>query len=566
MLLLWLWPVLIYGLENWPSLAVDTQLAIRTQRDISYDVPINQITDYGVSLKGILFNTKGYTTLSLPFISNFLNTGLNTMVIDLYWNNLTHLWQLCPAPYPINMTDATQTVKLNWEGRRYECSSTFTVDSIMQSIYSHLISTNTNMNVNFMKLLYRLHKINIPSNATAFYQKSSSYGNATLSDAVHSLGGTLYLPSDAQSYRTNLATAVNHKSFYNSTDWGFPNLQTFFYTDLKRIMVMVVHDEVTHTGVYNYTVNDENSIFIKGKSVNVTLDSIDSSAADECISNVFNLSSVDPELFRKTALSNGFRYVYDIGNMSFNDVTYKSLIRCGFSPILNTSFHMPNKESIGTIMNRFIPLSFWSWSSNLTQALEDLMSSNSSFARRHSDTKSPSPAVNQEANNCVSIWEQGWKIENCYKSLPYACQSNTDPIDWKIGNHARQYFDVYKASSCPQGYAIGAPKLSIEMIALLAAISRTDTKFPLWIDVNDITVKGCFVKGGPYAKCPYQDIVSEKVLAGLIAPSFVTIIVMIILFLMEKLWRVNPIQTERKRYWKRKINEFNKEVYEGVPS
>ena len=59
------------------------------------------------------------------------------------------------------------------------------------------------------------------------------------------------------------------------------------------------------------------------------------------------------------------------------------------------------------------------------------------------------------------------------------------------------------------------------MLALMSYIERENISYPVWIDMNDITVPDCFVTGGPYATCPYQMTVTRLKLAGLIAPSFI---------------------------------------------
>lgn len=53
----------------------------------------------------------------------------------------------------------------------------------------------------------------------------------------------------------------------------------------------------------------------------------------------------------------------------------------------------------------------------------------------------------------------------------------------------------------------------------------------------------------------------------MIAPSFAVGVVVLVLILIENIFRTNPIQTNRKRYWKKAIQEYyNKNDFEGVPS
>ena len=90
--------IVVQGLTNWPLLDFITEVAIRTQRDISYQIPIDQDTHYGVSLSRLLFDVDGYVESSLVTTRSMLDVGVKILTIDLYWNQFTSKWQLCPAP------------------------------------------------------------------------------------------------------------------------------------------------------------------------------------------------------------------------------------------------------------------------------------------------------------------------------------------------------------------------------------------------------------------------------------------------------------------------------------
>lgn len=593
---------IVWGLVNWPVLTFDAQVAVRTQRDISWGIPIDQVGGFGVHLSNMLFDKEGYSSSSSSYIAALLNTGASSLVLDLYWNNFTSKWQLCPAPYPLNHTDITEIQTINWNDKTYQCQPSFTTDSIIQQISQYLSSTNTNMNVNYLKLFYRLNKFQFPPllrNATLnwdeiYGSKNSPYknlGNGTLSDTLLDISSFVYTPDNLKSFQSAVATSQS-TDFYNKSSNPYPRFDTFIFTNLKRITPIIMYDEVTEDGTYNYTDTDLSTLFINGKSVNLTLEELGTSqAVEQCLSNVFNLSSVTgDELFRSLALNSSFRMVSDDGKFRFNDATYRSLIRCGFSPILNSSSYEINSTSIDAldeIVDHFIPLSFWSWGPDLTDSpnFDDSDTSNSlssvfslelaSVTVSHLSTTAVDKEAkaiasdesnrSQEAEKCVCVTDAGWSIENCYNSYPFACQNQDNPNDWIIVTETRQYFNAYK--SCPQGYFFSVPHLNVEMLSLMSEASKHTDPFPVWIDVNDITVTNCFVSGGPYAECPYQNTISTRGLTGMIAPSFVTIVVVVVLLFLEKVFRTNPIQTNKKRYWKRTINDHNKKFdYEGVPS
>ncbi|CAH6719212.1 maintenance of telomere capping protein 6 [[Candida] jaroonii] len=593
----------VFALDNWPTLTFDAQVALRTQRDISWGIPIDQVGGFGVDLSSMLFDKEGYSYSSTTYFDALMTVGVSSLVIDLYWNNFTSKWQLCPAPYPLNQTNMADVQTINWNDQTYKCQPSFTTDSIMQQISQYLGSTNTNMNVNYLKLFFRLNKFKFPTlsrNSTLNWDETygsktspyKDYGNDTLSDTLSGISSFIYTPEDLSSFQSAVKSSQS-TDFYNKSSNPYPRFDTFIFTNLKRITPIVMYDEVTGDGSYNFTDADVSTLFIDGKSVNITYEELGSSVAvEQCLSNVFNLSSVTgDELFRTLALDSPFRMVSDNEKIHFNDASYRSLIRCGFTPILNSSSYEANSSSITKleeIMDHFIPLSFWSWGSDLINSpnsddsdvgdntISSVISQQiATITEAQSTTSEVDKEVNavssdesnraQEAEKCVCVKDFGWSIENCYNSYPFACQNHDNPNDWVIVTDLKQYFNAYK--SCPDGYSFSVPHSNIEMLALMSEASKHTNPFPIWIDVNDITVTNCFVSGGPYAECPYQNTISTKGLTGMIAPSFVTIVVVLGLLFLEKVFRTNPIQTNKKRYWKRTINDHNKKFdYEGVPS
>ena len=68
----------------------------------------------------------------------------------------------------------------------------------------------------------------------------------------------------------------------------------------------------------------------------------------------------------------------------------------------------------------------------------------------------------------------------------------------------------------------------------MTTVKQENVNYPIWIDLNDITVENCFVSGGPYAQCPYQETVTTDKFVRMIAPSFVVAMVVLVLIFIEK--------------------------------
>ena len=562
-------------------------VAERTQRDVSKPVPIDQLVTPGISLNSLVYNTNGYVKLTLDVVVSHLSSGVQTFMLDLYWNEFTHIWQLCPAPFPSNVTNSLDdVVDLYWNGQQYRCEVGLTVDQLMNSIASFISSTHTNLEVNLLELLINLKTIlattsNKTSVTTSTYTSSNpafnALGNSTLANTFASLGSYVFSPSDLATYRTSQMQNQEYSSFYNQSTNSLPLLDTVLFSYFKRIFINIVTVDLhSSANSYSFSSADNSTVFFLSMDLAST---IVSNSNSEVLSNcdeintspVFNITTFD-----KLSLATHFRYVIDEDGYPFTNDTYSQYLRCGYSPILNaTQYQIPNLNNVLTsnilaIADTFMPISFWSWAKGEPRAPSsyNLNSTNSNYTLAESDSNYDSSADgSQVAYQCVAVNENGWTVQNCYRALHYACQNDESPNDWIIPKEKKQYFEAYKDLTCPEGYRFSLPSLSVEMMSLQNSIRIQEAIYPVWIDLNDITVSNCFVSGGPYAECPYQRTVSEAGLAGLIAPSFVVAVVVLFLVFLEKIFRVNPIQTNRRRYWKRVIVEYNKKHdYEGVPS
>lgn len=83
---------------NQTALNETLDVAIRTQRDISKPVPLDQLAVTGTSLT-TMFSNGDYSLNSTSKLRDLLDTGMQAIMLDLYWNEFTSVWQLCPAPF-----------------------------------------------------------------------------------------------------------------------------------------------------------------------------------------------------------------------------------------------------------------------------------------------------------------------------------------------------------------------------------------------------------------------------------------------------------------------------------
>lgn len=603
--LLWLFSVIsAASLENWP-LSERQQIAVRAQRDASNPIPLDQLTTLGVSLNQQIFERDGYTLASLNQVSELLDVNVQTLMVDLYWNEFIGKWQLCPAPFPKNITyDITSLVQVSWNSHTYTCEPALTPSDLMNTIQEYLSSTNVNMNVNLIQLLFNLKSIHyeyVKTNSTRNQDLTSVYtstdsaylalGNTTISDAFDVFGSNLFTPLNLAVYREGVLY-TGPLGFYNLSSMLLPTLENFLLNQYNRIFTLVSSNElILSSKGYNFTKKDNNTLFFgeqrygadpdnSNSQLEYDLQSIDNNTlAERCKTFIDTKKEQSLATFNDLALNSHFRFVIDNSGNSFDNSSFSNYIECGFSPILNASsyntYSTNNSKStdIGSIIDNFIPLSLWSWA--VDQPLTPYSLENSltiDYTLDESDQEEQldlnlNLGLSQVAYKCVVITEAGWELANCYLLYPYACKSKSSPVQWIVdGDSHKQYFETYM-DICPEGYTFSLPELSIEMLALRNHIVHSNTSYPVWIDMNDITVTNCFVTGGPYANCPYQKTITRLRLARLVAPSFIVAVLVLFLIFLEKFFRPKPVQTNRKRHWKRVINEYYKEnEYEGVPS
>ncbi|KAI5278502.1 hypothetical protein KEM54_004561, partial [Ascosphaera aggregata] len=69
-----------------------------SQRDVSSQIPINYTPHVSVALTPACFGNGNYTNEAASLcVSNLLASGFRRFFIDVYWNQRTRQWQLCPV-------------------------------------------------------------------------------------------------------------------------------------------------------------------------------------------------------------------------------------------------------------------------------------------------------------------------------------------------------------------------------------------------------------------------------------------------------------------------------------
>lgn len=596
-LVVWLYIWSVSAFENWPYLSEQQDDALRTQRDMAEDIPLDQLSFSGVSLNQLVFDPLGYNSDALNQVLSLLNVKTGALMLDLYWNEFTQTWQLCPAPFPNNLTkNLTNTVDVTWNGKTYQCQPGLTPTDLVSTISQYFRSSNVKVNANIMLVLLNLKSIYYEPERTAtnktynytstvadtvptgYESPDASYllvGNSTLAQSISGLGSWLFSPLDLVTFSQSSPTG-NYTNYYSSE---YPTQNDFLFNLFKRTMVTVVNNNIhTSNKGYNISTADSDMIFIPDSAQfePTFVNASNSTLLNTCSKR--RHSSFNSSLFSVVVGESRFRTVVDSETSPFTNETLHQWAQCGFNTILNASYSAYSPQfgvkandtanQLGAIVSNFTPIQYWSWApnepntslENSTSALSDSDGSDSE------DNPYEITSTTQVAYKCIAMEPGGWSVKNCYDKYRVACQNESDPFDWALLSSLATYFDLTSDSRCPDRYVFNLPQLSVEQAALTTFLNSKNILAPVWIDVNDITVAGCFVTGGPYAECPYTKIVTTLNLIRQIAPSIVVAFVILLLIFYEKFVLMVPIHTNRKHHWKRALNQYYKNEYEGVPS
>lgn len=594
-----------FSTSNGPTVNDTLQHAIRSQRDVSKPIPIDRVEFSGVSLSSF-FESEGYSSDSLSNLYGLLKENIAGVMIDLYWNEFTSKWQLCPAPFPNNITytSSNRVVDVLWNNRTYKCDPNLSTDDIMSILNNFIRDTNTDVEANFMHVMYNLKSIHYKkSNQTinlenAYKEKNSNFnvGMDTLNDTVSLLSSYIFTPLLLEQYQSSSSKNANSSSsiryidslnetqaiqkFYNQSTILMPSLQTTLLTQYKRLMVHVISNDMAESSrSYQISFSDKETIFFNNVFPAMIGHTNNALADDFCyeLTHAYNGTDVNIMEFNRVLLNSTLRLIIDNDKTPFTTDSLSKYVRCGYCPVFNSTQYSSQKVTEGNsliISQEFTSNLFWSWApgqpsgpdncTNCTRPVTNYTSKYSEASNGGSDEEEHS---NNIAYKCVALTENGWEVSNCYEKYLFACQNKLSRNEWKLDNYTkRNYFDL-DDDDCPEGYFFSLPRLNIEMLSLMTTVKQENVSYPIWIDLNDITVENCFVSGGPYAQCPYQETVTTDKFVRMIAPSFVVAMVVLVLIFLEKVFRKTPIQTNRKRYWKKAIQEYYaKNDYEGVPS
>lgn len=528
--------------ETWPVLSSNKVVADRTQRDVSANISIALNTYIGVDMKQVVFESIGYNTSALLSTENLLNVGFNAFVLDVYFNNYTNDWGLCPQSI-MEMNEMTNSSLIKTDEKPCDVS-TFNFDSLTTTFEKFILLTNNILETNPLLILLKLHQISYKSKEYATNSSFLSYdftGQDVL-DPDYVISGELPTLNTLLRKMQRRVIPIIIESDMQS--W-YPEPGMFYSTALKNTL--------PHAS----TLSPSNFISLKYEDHSLSVCDIDTVRGD----------------------NSSLLIAHDSDEVPFTEESFWSSIMCGYSPIISHS--VTNLTNLST----FLDVSLWSWAAfQPTSGNMDLMNSadflnilnydgdddssktlmwksmdlhngtnsltNSSIT--DSNIEDEDDGGDLFVNRCAVLTSAGWIATSCLNKFHSLCQNKKVPSEIKVTEDKSDYINAPDKCSNMGGYKLYVPNNSIDQ---LLAIDKIPAGEPaVWIDLNSLSSENCWVVG-IYTDCPYQIVVSKKLFVEMMIPSAIMAFLLFVLIFLFQFDRQPVLQN--KKYWRKAYAEVD---------
>ncbi|KAK9717048.1 hypothetical protein K7432_006458 [Basidiobolus ranarum] len=485
---------IVFGQEEtinqWGPLYVKNSLL--TQRDLSWEVPIDRLNHIGINLTTAYFQGKDYSTPKVQGIVDLVKAGYTRLLIDLYWNPDRSQWQFCPVSTTVNNETTANDIK---------CSTEAEFSNFL-AFLDHHVSTMNSMTPSFLiVLLFRLHSLNTLGVVNPL---------DILYDMINrSLGSSIYTRTKLEQSRMSLphewiATGQYYYVIDKNPNTGYLESPSAWptYSYLNRYVtpnrVLLGYDLGSSLSAYQLSTRLIDSLFFASSELYVPerLDSNGGFNSDRC------LNSSSPSLLQSnnlglvaTQVQSSFwswrTITQPLDSTNFTEDSISALTDCGYS----LTFSAPGVYNEVNI----IP-AIWSW-----------------------EPDQPDPYGRYGDQRCVVMNAQSghWRVRSCDRKLPIACLSRSNLSDWVIENQKLYSYEAADGG-CPAGYYFSIPKTARDSLYLARSLNASGES-QVWIDLNAIQRPGCWVVG-KNSPCLYNQtyqflnqILTVSLIGGLIA-------------------------------------------------
>ncbi|KAK9239741.1 hypothetical protein V1525DRAFT_397515 [Lipomyces kononenkoae] len=490
---------------NWPFLNLSDIYAIRSQRDLTLNVSIDQLVNPGINLNTVLLEPLNYTSSALSNFAAIIQRGVTRVFLDIYWNNISKTWQLCPFVADVSATaanvtssDVSNSTVFAYGDRAYTCDTTITFSTFLSDVVKDqwIYPTDNDLDAQTIVLTINLRQakaaavVTIDSEAvvaTTVSQATTSVSNIQSGNATSSANTAMTTSSQSETLSMQIHNALDRYVYtpeqlsldrskaltWNdtaATTQGWPLLKNVLLTEFYRVLISFGDIEVP-TAEYNSNL-DADSIFSN--------DDIPTSGAGVIsntspISSVCSISDGDNIAILSTGavVKPTWLIASDTSENPFSATTMLQYMNCGFSPVLNAT--LGSSSDILQYLVTALEYSRWSWEAGQPPA-----------APQPTPTGGTAPVTDSSGNvpRCAALTVNGWEVENCNSKFKVACRVAKSPYNWTLSQKQVSYYD--SVGACTGNTTLSLPRTAVQNTILQSLRQSVVGSDPVWIDMNSI--------------------------------------------------------------------------------
>ncbi|KAG5368081.1 Maintenance of telomere capping protein 6 [Yarrowia sp. E02] len=508
----------------WPGMSRMMVGATRAERDVSYNVSIDQLTYKGAELTPLVFNKYGYTQDGIFKAMDLLKSGMTSLGLDVYWNNKDQHWQLCPVVFPTTAEPGTPVLlQRRLTTDIVTCDQNATLSYFLAALSTHINVTDNNLDVDLISLKFNLRTVEIPiqSNTSSQRQKrqlsessatetqlassvlsslldASSFANSA---SASSFSGGDSNPSSISSRRSNSTESTRTASSTESASSTSATPST--YTTGPQMLGNIVGS--SFIGPRLYTPRDLQSdrqaepprtydyqglsnkgfplahyILLEMKArVMVSISQNDqpegygwgSADQDVIFTKQALLGSSDPESTNENIAYENLQECIRLDPQFLQSInltgaaSWRTYSSSQQDPISNVSFQeFINCGLSPSINNTLAPGE--TLQGLMTESLWSWAQDEPSKCHNESVTRSQDRNTGLVAWNCAVLMPDGWHVSNCYDTHYPLCRQGELAYNWAVGTQKVNYFDTAQDKNiCPPGYTFSLPRTALQNIA-----------------------------------------------------------------------------------------------------
>eukprot|EP00842_Homolaphlyctis_polyrhiza_P004533 jgi/Hompol1/5080/HPOL_004146-RA len=577
--------------------------ALRSQRNVGRRLPLMRSTALAVELSDVIFADGNFTAEAMALMPGLLYNFVGRIHVDLYWDSVAMLWQLCPLPLPLslpsqlpsqndfdssfgdgssnnnnnnNNTPLTgvlppESGSVSGIGHNAELTGrTAAAEAAeaaakatnitlgngivcslprvgLRELLSSISAFMRNASVSDSEMLYpvtvilNLHALN-QSNATSSIPADPSLNPAASLGATVAAYSNLFTPTQLAESQASLSPVITSSPYNLVTNASLSNT-SFPIVDAitNRIIVGFGRNMLPANTSYQFG-NDSQFIFPASMLSGIPVINTSSLLLDPTHSFLESCARPATNIAMR---GTGF----DITNPTFSvqppNITNKdTIVSWAFASIQDTHDNPFNS----TVMSSIVHCGF---ALTRTQSASQNMTQNSSQTVDSTDLiwswDFGEPAMNYTLN-CASIQQSSarWNTTDCATVLPVACSDPiTDPFTWRVSNTVKRDFPG-AVTACTPPLQFSVPRTAQEQAQLVKSMIAANVT-AAWINLNRVSPV-CWVEGWG-SPCPYtfpEDQLFSK-LIGANLKQGITILVIFVAFIFYQAHQQLKVSRERRR-------------------